>query len=78
MESAAELRVKELSRLADDQLQGITGDCPVMDDLLRFDATRLFHLCHTITDALVHRDIPRAYAISQGDEVAGESLGVAV
>ena len=78
MEAAAELRVRELCQLANDHLQDITGEYPQMDDLLRLDATRLFHLCHTITNALAHHDIARAYAIAQGDEVGGESLGVAI
>ena len=78
MEAAAELRIRELCQFANDHLQDITGEYPQMDELLRADAVRIFHLCHTITDALAHRDIARAYAIAQGDEVGGESLGVAV
>ncbi len=78
MEAAAELRVRELSRQAAEMFQDITGEYPQMDDLLRADAVRIFHLCLTITDALAHHDPARAYAIAQGDEVGGETLGVAI
>lgn len=78
LQAAAETRMSGLSRLADDLLQELDGADVMTAEALRSEATRLFGLCHEITEALVRDEIAVAYRISAGDDVNGTSLGVAV
>lgn len=75
-QAAAEARVVELNRLADDLLIGLDGlDAPAAK-AMNDEATRLFAVAHDITAALARDEIDKAYRLSVGDDVDGEVTGL--
>ena len=72
----AEVRVRELSRIADGLLQQRDGLDAATVAAMRNEVTQVFALCYEITEALARGDVPTAYCISCGDDVGGTSLGL--
>ena len=77
-QAAAEAAVIELTRLGDDLLEQTEASDPSTVQSLRNEATRLFAVAYDITAALAHDEIDTAYHLSVGDDIDGDSLGVAV